>query len=45
MFYGSETWLVEDDGDVKRLKHTEKTQKRMVRWMCNVNVRDGQTSE
>ena len=36
MLYGSETWPLKED-DINRIARTEKT---MIRWMCNVTLRD-----
>ena len=41
MLYGSETWPVKEE-EVCRLEHTEM---QMVRWMCNVSLRDRRPSE
>jgi len=37
MLYGSETWPVRKENEVA----LHRTEKRMVRWMCGVNVKKG----
>lgn len=41
MMYGSETWLVKAE-DVSRI---EQNDMRMIRWMCNVGVKDRLSSK
>ena len=41
MLYGSETWPLKED-DVNRISRMDKM---MVRWMCNVTLRDRKSSE
>ena len=41
MMYGSETWLVKAE-DVSRIKQNDM---RMIRWMCNVSVKDRLSSK
>ena len=41
MIFGSETWAVKVD-DTQRLDRTERM---MVRWMCEVTLRDRKSSE
>ena len=36
MLHGSETWPVRNENEVT----LQRTEMRMVRWMCNVNVKD-----
>ena len=41
MLYGSETWPLKED-DISRIVRTDM---QMVRWMCNVSLRDRKSSE
>lgn len=41
MLYGSETWAVKEE-DLVRL---ERNDMRMIRWMCNVSLRDRESSD
>ena len=41
MLYGSETWAVKEE-DLARL---ERNDMRMIRWMCNVTLKDRKSSD
>ena len=41
VLHGSETWPVRKENDVA----LQRAEMRMVRWMCNVKVKDGVTSK
>ena len=40
MLYGSETWPMKKEHEAM----LERTEMRMIRWMCGVTLRDRQTS-
>ena len=41
MLYGSETWAIK----VEQIQRLERTEMRMVRWMCGVSLRDRKPNE